>query len=558
MLMSLDHSFLLRLWEQSRQHLHAQLGQRQPSAVFLEGSIAEGFGNERSDIDFVAIIDDGTEMATMPYILFIENRRVEVRLLSRERLQRELLQLKEAVDTGIEAVAQISWNQLERCQRFIGCLPIENEAYIKSLQDLLGKEALGQAVALWFEDFSRQTGRYAVAMLALEQDDYARAWIKTSVFHAAKSFVAKRGERYLGSKWLSLQLDRARIDKRLVQRLWDFYTEKSKGGNATEYLHKGIALLEEFAVPGVDLNFEKVLVDSRAGVSTWQIGKHLHILRDEDIFRIGDAPARVWRRIIWNTPCIQIASDKRGALATTEANNYLADFSRSGLIALCWEGEGEIRARQLGTSCPLLADKAALISVDGARLSANGSTDIQLLPIPARRLAEAGVELTWANIGVENSREDSEGALRSGQLRVLQYTLQRMVQTACMVALAGHGITPQPPLEEAILETLRLLPLNPSLVEAIERIETESIHSREQGQELFELAEQIVRELRQLGGDERFPASFDTASGWGETVMYGYDWINLAAHLNARFPASAVGGRGSAEEARDLLASNIG
>jgi hypothetical protein len=40
--------------------------------------------------------------------------------------------------------------------------------------------------------------------------------------------------------------------------------------------------------------------------------------------------------------------------------------------------------------------------------------------------------------------------------------------------------------------------------------------------------------------------------------MYGYDWINLAAHLNARFPASAVGGRGSAEEARDLLASNIG
>ena len=98
--MSLNHSFLLRLWEQSRQHLHAQLGQRQPSAVFLEGSIAEGFGNERSDIDFVAIIDDGTEMATMPYILFIENRRVEVRLLSRKRLQRELLQLKEALNAG--------------------------------------------------------------------------------------------------------------------------------------------------------------------------------------------------------------------------------------------------------------------------------------------------------------------------------------------------------------------------------------------------------------------------------------------------------------------------
>ncbi|WP_442496820.1 nucleotidyltransferase domain-containing protein [Methylobacter sp. sgz302048] len=556
--MSLNHSFLLQLWEQSRQQLYAQLGQRQPSAVFLEGSIAEGFGNERSDIDFVAIIDDGTEMATMPYILFLENRRVEVRLLSRERLQRELLQVKEALNAGIESVAQISWNQLERCQRFIGCLPIENEACIKSLQDLLGKESLGRAVALWFEDFARQTGRYAVAMLALEQDDYARAWIKTSVFHAAKSFVAQRGERYLGSKWLSLQLDRAQVDKKLVQRFWDFYTEKSQDSSAIDYLHKGIALLEEFSVSGVELNFEKVLADSRAGVSTWQIGRHLHILRDEDIFRLDDGSARVWRRIIWNTPCIQIAHDKRSVQATTDAKNHLADFSRAGLISLCWGGEGEIRARQLGTSCPLLTGKAALISVDGARLSASSPAGIQLLPVPARRLAEAGVELTWANIGVENSREDSEGALRSGQLRVLQYTLQRMIQTASMVALAGYGITPQPPLEEAVLEALRLLPLNPSLVEAIQRIETESIHSREQGQELFELAGQIVRELRQLGGDEQFPASFDTASGWCETVMYGYDWINLATHLNARFPASAVGGRGSAEEARDLLASNIG
>ena len=123
--MLMTDPMLAELWQKSRAALGAQFEQRAPSAVFLEGSIAEGFGNERSDVDFVAIVDNGIEPATMPYILFIDGRRVEVRLLSPARLRRELAQVREALGKGRRAVARLSWNLLERCQRFIGALPID-------------------------------------------------------------------------------------------------------------------------------------------------------------------------------------------------------------------------------------------------------------------------------------------------------------------------------------------------------------------------------------------------------------------------------------------------
>jgi hypothetical protein len=148
--MLMTNPLLPDLWEKARTALQAQLGQRAPDAVFLEGSIAEGFGNERSDVDFVAIVDSGLEPPTMPYILFIDGRRVEVRLLSSQRLRRELGQVHTALGKGRPAVARLSWNLLERCQRFVGALPIHNPRLIETLQAELAHEALGEAVALWF------------------------------------------------------------------------------------------------------------------------------------------------------------------------------------------------------------------------------------------------------------------------------------------------------------------------------------------------------------------------------------------------------------------------
>jgi len=552
--MLMTNPILSDLWEKSRIALKAQLEQRPADAVFLEGSIAEGFGNERSDVDFVAIVDSGLEPATMPYILFIDGRRVEVRLLSTHRLRRELGQVRAALGKGRRAVARLSWNLLERCQRFMGALPIHNPALIRTLQAELGHEALGEAVGLWFDDFARQTGRYAVAMLALGESDYARAWIKTAVFHAAKSHVARLGEHYMSPKWLSLQLERAAVDPARAGRLWTLLHAPHDDGEASDAVAAGIALLRDFGVKGVSLAPEKILVGRGKGVTSWQIGERVHILRDRDVFALDSEAGRTWRAITFGTPCTTIAGSNGGVVAADRRRALIAEFSRAGLVSLHWKGGGEIRARQRATSAPVA--RSPLISIDGARLSADLATSVQLLPMPAERFVEAGLEMTWANIGLENAREDALGALKRGQWRVLEYALQRMLQTACMVALGAHGVTPQPTLEEATLDAIRLLPLDDALIDGMRELERCSIGSEENARNRLALADALRQRLRNLGGEPQFPASFDTASGWRGTIHAAYDWINLGAHLDARFPQTAHGGHGTAEEARDLLASS--
>jgi hypothetical protein len=164
--------------------------------------------------------------------------------------------------------------------------------------------------------------------------------------------------------------------------------------------------------------------------------------------------------------------------------------------------------------------------------------------------------MIWANIGLENAREDAQGALHHGQWKVLEYALQRMMQTACMVTLGAHGVTPQSTMEEATLDAIRLLPLDAALIDGIRELEQCSIGSARDAQRYVALADELGQRLRKLGGDPQFPASFDTTSGWRGTIHAAYDWINLGAHLHARFPQTAHGGRGTAKEARDLLASS--
>lgn len=550
---------LEQIWNGAKEQLRAQLEQRAPNAVFLEGSIAEGFGNDRSDVDFVALVDDGTRVATMPYIVFVGGRRVEVRLLSVDRLRTELEELMAARRDGLpEASSRISWNKLERCQRFMHCLPIYNPEYIADLQRPMGRPALGQIVSAWFADFARQTGRYAVAMHALDEPETARAWLRTAAFHAAKSYVAQRGEHYLGSKWLALQMERCGVDAAQQSRLRSILFENDTRHAPEVLLRLAAQVIEECEVAGVVADPRNVVVQERKGVTTWQIGQALHVVRDNDVFRLGNAAARAWRRITFNRSCLDLAATCQHAEEAASFKRQLAAFARAGLVSLGWEGDGEIRVRQTGESCPVRSDGGPLLSVDGARLAEGTGSDVQLLPLPAVRFAEAGVNLTWGNIGVENSREDCLGALAKGQWGVLEYTLQRLIQAAALVALAAHGITPQPPLEEATAVAIRLLQVDADTVEKIRSLERCPIPNEAVAKSQLQLASEVVVTLRALSGEASFPASFDDEQGWCETILFGYDWFNLAAHLDAPFPASAAGGRGTAEEARDLLASNLG
>lgn len=547
--MLLDPNAIARLWEQARSELNLKAA----DAVFLEGSIAEGFGNDRSDIDFVAVIDDGSDVPTMPYIVFAEGRRIEVRYLTSEKIARRLRKVRRAVERGPGAMARLSWDLLDRCQRFMRCFALTNPELIARLQRELGAEALQKAVIGWFEDFARQTGRFAVAMLALHQDDYARAWIRTAALYGAKSYVARRGETYLGPKWLSLQLDRADVAKETARRVWQLLHQELEVQSAADYVRVGVELLAELEVPGVDCDQSRVHVGLRRGVTTWQIGERIHVARGDDLFALSATAGEAWRSVVGGTACTAILGRVRDDDARRRRGAYLADFNRAGLITLLWDGAAPIRARHRSTSGPV--STTPLISFAGAQPRPNDERGLSLLPMPARRFAEAGMELTWANMGLENALEDALGAEKRGQWRVLHYSLERMSQMAALVALSAFGVTPMPPLEEATLEAIRLLRLDQALADDLRTLERAPISSAEEAARHRALATSVTERLRGIAGHGAFPASFDSASGWRGTMLIGFDWINMMTYLDARFPMTSPGGRGTLEEARDVLAA---
>src|SRR5262245_19412040 len=89
-------------------------------AVVLEGSIAEGFGNESSDIDFLVIAEQDRDLPGMPTILFVDGRRVEVRF-------RSVRQVREHTATVLSAArspGRLREDELNRVQRLAGSFPL--------------------------------------------------------------------------------------------------------------------------------------------------------------------------------------------------------------------------------------------------------------------------------------------------------------------------------------------------------------------------------------------------------------------------------------------------
>src|SRR4051812_20116089 len=101
----------------------------------LEGSIAVGFGNSSSDIDFLLIDDSDREHVTMPTILFIEGRRVEVRMRSVRQLARQFEELR-AGAAGPRPYT-ISEDLLNRCQRLSCAVPLRRPALVAEVRAAL-------------------------------------------------------------------------------------------------------------------------------------------------------------------------------------------------------------------------------------------------------------------------------------------------------------------------------------------------------------------------------------------------------------------------------------
>lgn len=176
----------------------------QGSVVLFEGSLAEGFGNEGSDVDFLALAPGDEELPTLPTVLFIDGRRVEVRTRSLVQLRRQLEQVAAA-----GSAAELDEDLLNRCQRFLrATVVLSGEPDIAELRALVPYSTFSDLMAQWWFGRARQALRFAVALHALGARGESAGWARDGLLQAIKGWAAGRGETYLETKWLPQQLDR--------------------------------------------------------------------------------------------------------------------------------------------------------------------------------------------------------------------------------------------------------------------------------------------------------------------------------------------------------------
>jgi hypothetical protein len=506
-------------------------------AVALEGSIAEGFGNEASDVDFV-VIDEGEARPRMPTLLFIDGLRVEVRIRTAREMRRQAEELLSTARRGRRHLAALDEEALDRCQRFSRAVPLRRAEVVEDIRRSLPAEALAEIVATWFAEAARVSIRNAVVLHALGQDEQAVSWGRSAVTQAAKSWLARRGETYLAKKWLSQQILRSAADDPRSRRIRALEASQGSATEAGGYLEDVRCLLAELGIREDEGRAHAVTLVRRARVTTWPIGSRVHVVRDRtDLFALDDRAALVWRSLAFHVPLPRLLAAM--PVAREIAGRAIAEFHRLGLIDIRWKDGTLLRAR--GTSSLAPATARPILGMGGATFPEPGSGPIALAPVPASRFAAAGMQLSFVNMIIENAREDARGALQARQWPVFERSARRLLRHACMATLSAHAIDPLPPVEE-VHACLDLAPgLSATLKAEVLRLDASlGVTNEIDAVRTLHTLDGIVLAIRDLTGTSLFPSCFISADEWQRTLDIGYDWVRLGAYLDADFPVDQV------------------
>ncbi|MFI9505047.1 AMP-binding protein [Nocardia sp. NPDC052566] len=540
------------------------------SAVLLEGSLAEGFGNAGSDVDFLVIERGDEKLPTLPTVLFIDGRRVEVRTRSEGQLRRQLARVAAAA-----AAAELDEDLLNRCQRFLRATVVRAGVVdIERLRAPVPYSAFTTLMTDWWTGRARQALRFAVALRALGARDEALGWMRDGLLQAMKGWAAWRGEGYLETKWLPRQLDRIGHDA-LVDRyreladpcVWDravsqpesppeAHGEIAAGARDTTW-QQALELAAALGVTGVADDRDQVLFARVPKVTTWAIGPRVHVIRgDRDVFVLSDRGARAWRSVVFGHSLHAVL-----ARSPEDIGADLAEFIRLGLVGLRWRGAESIGDEPITPALAMCKPVAPYTPIPSASTPAVGITGAArdeaiatLSPLPADRFTGCALDLIWSNIVLENAREDLAGAVKDAQGGVADIAAHRMIAMGVRVLLSACGIHPLPADVAPAATLRRLLPFGvtrrAALLATLESAEqqrfSELIAAGGDTIAAVTVLDEFVTSVRSVAGGVGFPASFDSGEQWRRTLAVGYDWLRVAGYLDTELPL---------DEARDLLTS---
>ncbi|AYJ47357.1 hypothetical protein [Rhodococcus sp. P1Y] len=547
-----------RLLDEALQALDAQPGY----GVVLEGSIAEGFGNSTSDVDFLLIEPGERTTPLIPTIIFRDGRRVEVRVRSVHQIALEINHVLSGISNDSSSLDGVTFDQLDRVQRLCRSVVYRRSVGTDHLKSLVPPAAIDNASKTWFAQLVNQSVRCGLAMEAIEEWQEAVQWYRTAVEQGAKAWLCSQGESYLSVKWTSLQFARLPSAHDRFERFRDLLiTPRGTNEDMRSYAIRAKILLSDFGFDLSDLEPRSVFFTRKPDTTTWQIGDRVHIVRNrEEVYVLSSAARTVWRSIDFNRCAADQLADLRSVVA--RPGQCFSEFHRLGFLGLRWSNGEEVNGRSQSSSAP--STSLPVISIRGAEVG-DATEDVRLVPLAPAQFAGAGIALVWANAEIENSREDAIGALDAEQWGTFQSATRRMVRKAAMVALTANGLVPRSSNsnglggsswqrreadEEACARMTRIPGLPGQLVQTALALEAGSpIAGREDAESALKDVDQFVHSVRDVTGGSLFPSSFVSPAEWRETLELSYDWVRMAAFLDSAFPL---------DEARDLVAVSHG
>jgi acyl-CoA synthetase (AMP-forming)/AMP-acid ligase II len=511
------------------------------ATVHFEGSLAEGFGNEGSDIDFLLLVPGAAKQPVMPTVLFVDGRRVEVRAQSHEQIRERLLKVRRAIDRG--SVTGVTEDLLNRAQRFLRGIPLSMGSDYGQLLDIVSYAELTTLLSSWWRRRAAGCLRYSVALALLGDDREAVSWAREGLAQQMKAFLATRGEGYIEIKWLPEQIARQRADADgTVTGLFDDYqaldATHPAADSRRDFIERALALAVRLGGPKLTLDPANVVLRRVPNVTTWPIGSATHVVRDKsDVFVLSADCAESWRQVVFGQSIAE----------TRAAPQHLRLLADHGLVALAWRGGGVITP--VAAMCtpgrpltPLPSNQRPVVTIDGAVTDQT----IARSPLGAKMFAECAGSLLLANMVLENAREDFSGAVKNEQWQVTSLCGRRIVMMAVRILASAWGITP--------------LPADPVLLNRLDMLVPEHAHLADTARQLIELSiadhdeacsaqtelDSFVAEVRKVTCGENFPSSFSSRDEWQRTIRYGYHWLRMGGYFGAYVEL---------DETRDLLTS---
>lgn len=501
------------------------------ATVHFEGSLAEGFGNDGSDIDLLLLLPGAGAEAVMPTVLFIDGHRVEIRAQSHAQVRKRLHQIRRALDT----CAPVTEDVLNRVQRFLRGTVLRTGPGYGDLRDIVSYPELTGLLSRWWQRRADHCLRHgaALALLGGPTDTEAVAWAREGLTQTMKALLARHGEGYLEVKWLPLQIDRLRrsgVDTALLDEYQRLVAAPTVAG--------ALALAARLGGPAVALDPHDVVLKKVPHVTTWPIRSATHVVRGKsDLFVLSPACAQSWRQVVFGQTLAQTAA----------APAHLRLFVRHGFVALHWRGAGTIKpvAAMCDPVRPLTPPPSVrrpVLTIDGAPPDG----DIARSALPPKAFAEAASALVLANMVLENAREDFDGAVKDGQWQVAALCGRRIVTMAVRILASAWGVTPLPGDPVLLSDLDTLVPEHPRLAAHARRLAGCSIGDQDDAARLQADLDRLVADVQTVTGGEMFPSSFASRTQWQDTLKYGYQWLRMGGYLDAYVEL---------DEARDLLAS---